>query len=72
MLGSSDILCVPARSRDACVQVVDDVGAVHAFDALGHAGVERVFEGPLYRSRIDLVRARRAQSTFLAPEGLLV
>jgi hypothetical protein len=54
------------------VQVVDNVGAVHAFDALGHAGVERVFKGPFYDSRIDLVRARCAQSAFFTPESLLV
>jgi hypothetical protein len=72
MLGGSDVLCVPARPRDTCVQVIDNVGAVHAFDALGHAGVEDVFEGPLYRSRIDLVGARRTQSAFLVPEGLFV
>jgi hypothetical protein len=54
------------------VQVIDNVGAVHTLDALGHTGVEGVFEGPLYRSRIDLVGARRAQSAFLMPEGLFV
>jgi len=54
------------------VQVIDDVGAVHAFNTLGHARVESVFKGPLYRPRVDLVRARCAQSTFLAPEGLFV
>ena len=54
------------------MQVVDDVGAVHALDTLGHAGVERVFEWPFYRSRVDLVRAGRAQSAFLPPERLLV
>jgi hypothetical protein len=54
------------------MQVIDNVGTVHALDALGHAGVESVFEGPLYRSRIDLVSARRTQSAFLVPEGLFV
>lgn len=72
MLSGGDVLCVPARPRDACVQVVDDVGAVHAFDALGHARVESVFKGPLYRPGIDLVGAGCAQSTFLTPEGLFV
>ena len=54
------------------MQIVDDVRAVHAFNALGHARVERVLKGPLDGSRVDLVCAGGAEGAFLAPECLLV
>jgi len=67
-----NVLCVPARTRNARMQIVDDVGAVHTLNRLGHTGIELKFKWPLYNSGIDLVSARGAELAIFAPKGLLV